>query len=72
MPLSDAEPEQLTHEEAGICRYADVSPDGSLVAFATLVGGGCNLWVMPSKGGATGTAHLGLPVQRLTKLVTER
>ncbi len=51
VPLGDGQPEQLTLEEAGVCRYADVSPDGSLVAFAAMVGDSCNLWVMPAIGG---------------------
>ncbi len=49
--LTGEENVQLTFDEAGACRYADVSPDGSLLVFASVLEGGCDLWIMPTTGG---------------------
>ena len=42
---------QLTPETEGVYRYADLSPDGSLLAVVWCEGRDCDLWVMSSTGG---------------------
>lgn len=42
---------QLTPEKEGTYRYADVSPDGTLLAVVWCEGRACDLWAMSSKGG---------------------
>ncbi len=42
---------QLTFETEGVYRYADLSPDGSLLAFVKCEGRNCDLWIMPAGGG---------------------
>jgi TolB protein len=42
---------QLTFEGEEVPRYADLSPDGSLLAVVWCEGRACDLWVMPSAGG---------------------
>lgn len=42
---------QVTLEKESTYRYADLSPDGSLLAVVRCEGRNCNLWVMPSRGG---------------------
>lgn len=48
---SGAGKQQLTFEKDGVYRYADLSPDGSLLAVVWCEGRNCDLWVMPSGGG---------------------
>ena len=42
---------QLTPEQESGYRYADLSPDGSLLAVVWCEDRDCNLWVMPAAGG---------------------
>jgi Tol biopolymer transport system component len=42
---------QLTFEEESVYRYADLSPDGTLLAVVQCVGRDCDLWVMSPAGG---------------------
>ncbi len=42
---------QVTPEKEGVYRYADLSPDGSLLAVVWCEGRNCDLWIMPSGGG---------------------
>ncbi|MDM7914110.1 MAG: hypothetical protein QUU85_02435, partial [Candidatus Eisenbacteria bacterium] len=42
---------QVTPEAGTIYRYADVSPDGSLLAVVWCEGRNCSLWIMSSAGG---------------------
>jgi len=42
---------QLTPEKDAVYRYADLSPDGSLLAVAWCEGKNCSLWIMPASGG---------------------
>jgi TolB protein len=42
---------QLTLEKEAIYRYADLSPDGSLLAVVWCEGRNCDLWIMSSNGG---------------------
>lgn len=42
---------QLTPEEKSAYRYADLSPDGSLLAVVWCQGRDCDLWIMSSAGG---------------------
>jgi Tol biopolymer transport system component len=50
---------KLTRETAGSYRYADLSPDGSLLAVVWCEGRACDLWVMSPTGGkrAQVTSH---------------
>ena len=43
--------EVFAHEEGKSYRYAEESPDGSLLAFTWCEGRKCDLWVAPSQGG---------------------
>ncbi len=45
------ERKQLTFEKDAVYRYADLSPDGSLLAVVWCEGRNCDLWIMPSTGG---------------------
>jgi Tol biopolymer transport system component len=47
-----AEARAVTRESERQYRYPDVSPDGTLLAFSWCEGRNCDLWVMPSAGGA--------------------
>jgi len=49
--LSGESKRKVTSEEESVYRYADLSPDGSLLVMVWCEGGDCNLWVMPSAGG---------------------
>jgi TolB protein len=42
---------QVTPEKEGVYRYADLSPDGSLLAVVWCEGRVCNLWAMSRAGG---------------------
>lgn len=42
---------RITPEAEGTYRYADLSPDGSLLAVVWCKGRACDLWVMPAGGG---------------------
>jgi Tol biopolymer transport system component len=42
---------QLTSEKESVYRYADLSPDGSLLCVVWCEGRNCDLWVMSSAGG---------------------
>ena len=43
----------MTPEEEGVYRYADLSPDGSLLAVVRCEGRrDCDVWVMSSSGGS--------------------
>ncbi len=42
---------QLVFDREGVYRYADLSPDGSVLAVVSCEGRNCDLWVVPSAGG---------------------
>ena len=42
---------RLTPEKDAVYRYADLSPDGSLLAVVWCEGKNCSLWIMPASGG---------------------
>jgi Tol biopolymer transport system component len=50
VPVSGAEP-RLIAESDRRYRYPDISPAGTLLAFAWCEGRNCDLWVMPAAGG---------------------
>lgn len=51
IPATGGEIRRLTPEENAAYRYADVSPDGTLLAVVLCEGRNCDLWAMSSSGG---------------------